>query len=145
MLIDRTFGAADESNGVAMKDGAAAGSTVAAEVFIANCHLEGHPWKAQERFNQIKGVLTRIERRQSEAGAPTDDARILVVGTSYQVFLSSRICSIHFYGCLQPHQAYEFRATVDLKLWLTRSGDVLQEISIVLAVKLYTATSSGVA
>lgn len=52
----------------------------AAEVFIANCHLEGHPWKAQERFNQIKGVLTRMERRQSEAGAPMDDARILVVG-----------------------------------------------------------------
>jgi hypothetical protein len=52
----------------------------AAEVFVANCHLEGHPWKAQERFNQIKGVLARMERRQYEAGAPMDDARILVVG-----------------------------------------------------------------
>lgn len=56
------------------------GTNGAAEVFIANCHLEGHPWKAQERFNQMKGVLGRIERRQNEADAPMDDTRILLVG-----------------------------------------------------------------
>jgi hypothetical protein len=61
----------------------------AAEVFIANCHLEGHPWKAQERFNQIKGVLTRMERRQHDAGAPMDDARILVVGAYVNSLTSS--------------------------------------------------------
>lgn len=77
-------------NGAAVKDGqnptdsgeglTTSPVTGAAEVFVANCHLEGHPWKSQERFNQIKGVLTRMERRQTEAGAPMDDARILVVG-----------------------------------------------------------------
>ena len=100
----------DDVNGAAVKGDAAAvgdggGSMGTAEVFIANCHLEGHPWKAQERFNQVKGVLARMERRQSEIGAPMDDARILVVGVPYST------CNIYLCGCrccCCPWQICEF-------------------------------------
>lgn len=53
----------------------------AAEILVANCHLEGNPWKAQARFNQIRKAVAHMQRHIEAERRPVDDARILIAGT----------------------------------------------------------------
>lgn len=64
-------------------DGGAVARGEAAEVLVANCHLEGNPWKAQARFNQIRKAVAHMQRHVEAERRPVDDARILITGAAH--------------------------------------------------------------
>lgn len=49
-------------------------------IFVVNSHLEGHPYKPHERFNQVKSALSRVSVRQAALNQATADAHVVLLG-----------------------------------------------------------------
>ena len=52
-------------------------------IFVANVHLEGHPYRAKERLSQARSALSRLQLQVGRSGLPAEAANVLVVGAGY--------------------------------------------------------------
>eukprot|EP00879_Flechtneria_rotunda_P023628 GHRR01024999.1.p1 GENE.GHRR01024999.1~~GHRR01024999.1.p1 ORF type:complete len:289 (+),score=78.40 GHRR01024999.1:83-949(+) len=56
-------------------------STAATQViYVANCHLEGSPYKPQERLNQIRSTLNSLQRHQIAERLSPSDCHVVIAG-----------------------------------------------------------------
>eukprot|EP00878_Enallax_costatus_P027361 GHUV01029442.1.p1 GENE.GHUV01029442.1~~GHUV01029442.1.p1 ORF type:complete len:285 (+),score=43.65 GHUV01029442.1:252-1106(+) len=56
-------------------------STAATQVlYVANCHLEGSPYKPQERINQLKSSLASLTKHQQSQHFPPAECNVVIAG-----------------------------------------------------------------
>ena len=76
-------------HGNGCRDGAEGVEAPAADVYIANVHLEGHPYKSQERVAQLRSALGRLQLQVEKQGGRCEGASALIVG------VPSASCMLH--------------------------------------------------
>jgi hypothetical protein len=49
-------------------------------LYAANVHLEGSPYKPQERLSQLRSTLAALAKHQAGAGLPPTDCHVVIAG-----------------------------------------------------------------
>lgn len=68
-------------------------------LYVVNAHLEGSPYKPQERVNQIKSALQRVQQHQERHGLSPRDCNTLVCGDFNSDYWGA-VCQFLYRGSL---------------------------------------------